>query len=248
MSKVLLATLAMGVVTSAASAQQASPPPATFAVYFRCDYAKEARSDTLFRQVYVPALEKQVKAGHFTRYAWSSHQIGGQWRRLMSFSATNVEHLITGRTALLDDVEKSNPKGSAEFDAICGSHDDYIWEQTSAGTPDPVAAISDYGYSRYMSCDLAKENEADLIMDQVYTPMMNKHLAAGHITSWAYLSHYMGGPIRRVLRWTAKDMMSTLKAEEMISTDMGNHPMYTAFTAACGGHSDYLWKSETVSK
>jgi hypothetical protein len=98
-----------------------------------------------------------------------------------------------------------------------------------------------------MGCDLSKEGEADMIMETAFAPMMNKHLAAGHITAWGYFTHNLGGNIRRILNWSGPDVMSVLNAEEMISAEQGNHPLYAAFTAACSSHSDYVWRSEVTN-
>ncbi len=84
-------------------------------------------------------------------------------------------------------------------------------------------------------------------METAFAPIMNKHLAAGHITGWGYFTHNMGGNIRKILNWSGPDVMAVLNAEEMISTDMGTHPRYTAFTAACDSHSDYVWRSEVTN-
>jgi hypothetical protein len=244
----LIASLLAGSVVTAATAQQTPPPPLTMSTYYRCDLAKEARADTLFKQVLAPALERQVKAGHLTGYGFSSHAIGGGWRRLEYLTATSLDHLIAGRTAYYDDLEKNAPKGQAEFDAICGSHDDYIWQEGLASKDNPAAPPAPYSYSRYTSCDQSKEGEADLIMEAAFSPVMNKPLAAGHITSWAWLVHNMGGPVRRILLWRGADLLSVLKAEEMISNDMAANGLYSAFTAACSGHSDYVWKVEAASR
>ena len=243
----LIATLTAGFVATAASAQQSAPQPVTASTYYRCDVAREARADTLYKQVWAPALDRQIKAGHLTGYGFSSHSIGSGWRRLEYLSAPSIEHLIAGRDAYVADGAKANPKGAAEFDAICGSHDDYIWQDGVASKDNPAAPPAPYSYSRYTSCDMSKEGEADLIMETVFAPIMNKHLAAGHITSWSWLIHYMGGPVRRVLLWRGADVVSLLKAEEMISADMSANGLYAAFTAACSGHSDYIWHAEVAS-
>jgi hypothetical protein len=244
----LIVTWAAGLVATAASAQQTAPLAVTASTYYRCDIPREGRADTLYQQVIAPALERQVKAGHLTAYGFSSHLIGGGWRRLAYMVSPSIDHLMAGRAAYQDDLDKTNPKGQAEFDAICGSHDDYIWQEGVASKDNPSAPATTYTYSRYTSCDMSKEGEADLIMETAFAPIMNKHLAAGHIGSWTWLVHYLGGPVRRVLLWTGTDALSVIKAEEMISTDMAANGLYAAFTAACSGHSDYVWHVETASR
>ena len=241
-----LAMTATACLAATAGVAQAPTPPFVLATYYRCDDSRQTRADTLFKQVIAPLLDKQIKAGHLTNYAFSSHRIGGAWRRLESMTAPSLEHLMAARDAFQDELDKTNPKGSAEFDAICGSHDDYIWQRVLTSPPAPPAPTS-FTYSRYLNCDQSKEGEADMIMGTEYAPMMNKHLAAGHITSWGYLTHNMGGPIRRILTWTAPTALSALSAEDMISGDMATSGLYAAFAGACSSHSDYLWATEVTS-
>lgn len=246
MNRSLVAAAAACLVATAAAAQQA-PPPFVLSTYYRCDYVKQARADTLYKQVVAPLLDRQIKAGHLTAYGFSSHRMGGIFRRLESWTAPTLAHLIAAQDAYEADLAKVNPKAGAEFDAICGSHDDYIWNRTLGSPATPGTPASAFLYSRYMGCDLSREGEADMIMETAFAAIMNKHLAAGHITAWGWFTHNMGGNIRRILNWSGPDVMAVLNAEEMISTEMGAHPMYTAFTAACSSHSDYVWHSEVTS-
>ncbi len=246
MIRTLVMTGAACLITTAAVAQDTTPP-FIMATYYRCDYVRQTRADTLFKQVMAPALDRQIKAGHLTAYGFSSHRIGGVFRRLETLTAPTLEHLIAAQDALNADLQKTNPKGSAEFDAICGSHDDYIWNRVLGSTPNPTAAAPAFSYSRYLTCDMSKEGEADMIMATALAPIMGKHLAAGHITGWGWFTHNMGGTIRRILNWSGPDVMSALNAEEMISSDIAAHPLGSAFTAICNSHSDYLWHSEVTS-
>ncbi len=252
MTRPVVIAAAAWLVGTAAAAQTPAPaaaPPFIMATYYRCDYSKQARADTLFKQVMAPALDRQIKAGNLTAYGFSSHRIGGVFRRLETMTAPTLAKLIAAQDAYVADLQKTNPKASAEFDAVCGSHDDYIWNRTlgspaAQGAPAPAGG---YSYSRYMGCELAKEGYADLFMETAYAPMMNKHLAAGHITGWGWFTHNLGGNIRRILNWSGPDVMAVLNAEEMISSDMANHAAYADFTAACNSHSDYVWRSEVTS-
>lgn len=247
MNRSVLIAAAACLVATAAEAQ-ISAPPFIMATYYRCDYSRQARADTLYKQVMAPLLDKQVKAGNLTAYGFSSHRIGGVFRRLETMTAPTLAKLIAAQDAYVADLEKTNPKASAEFDAVCGSHDDYIWNRTlGSPTPAPGTPAPAYSYSRYMGCDLSKESYADLIMERDYAPIMNKHLAAGHITGWGWFTHNLGGNIRKILNWSGPNVMAVLNAEEMISNDMGNHAAYTDFSAACNSHTDYVWRAEVTS-
>jgi len=246
MRRSFVMTAAACLVASAAVAQQTTPP-FIMATYYRCDYSRQTRADTLYKQVIAPLLDKQIKAGHLTAYGFSSHRIGGVFRRLETMTAPTLAHLIAAQDAYTAELDKTNPKASAEFDAVCGSHDDYIWNRVLGSAPTPGTPAPAYSYSRYLGCDLSKEGEADMIMETAFAPMMNKHLAAGHITGWGWFTHNMGGNIRRILNWNGPDVMAVLNAEEMISSDIAAHPLGSAFSAACNSHSDYVWHSEVTS-
>ena len=242
--RALVLTATASMVATAGTAQQA-PPPFIMATYYRCDYVRQTRADTLYRQVIGPALDRQIKAGNLTAWGFSSHRIGGAWRRLESWTAPSLEKLIAAQDAYQADIEKTNPKAAAEFDAICGSHDDYIWNRDLGSAPNPSAPGPAFSYSRYYGC--SDEATADMVMETVYVEIMNKHVAAGHIRGWGWLSHNLGGTIRRVLNWSGPDLMAVLNAEVMISTDMGTHAMWGSFNQGCNTHSDYVWQSEARS-
>ena len=237
----VLATTA-GLVATGAAAQEAEPP-AIMSVYYRCDQTRQARADTIFQQAMVPLLNKQVQAGNLTGYGLFAHRAGGAYRRLESWNGASVEKVLTAQQAVMEELNQTNAKLAAEFTSICGSHDDYIWNRAGGpiGTPNPSGATATPGflYSRYFFCE--DEGTADMAMQTVYADMLNKHLAAGHIASWGWLTHYFGGTVRRVLNWTAPDLMSVLRAEEMISADLANNYMWGPFSRGCNSHYDYVW-------
>ena len=241
--RTLVLTATASLIAASASAQQA-PPPFTMATYYRCDYVRQARADTLFRQVMGPALNRQIQAGNLTGWGFSSHRMGGAWRRLETMTAPTLAKLVAAQEAYQADLDK-NPKAAAEFDAICGSHDDYIWNRTLGSAPNPSAPAPAFSYSRYFAC--SDEATADMVMETAFAGIMNKHLAAGHIRSWGWLSHNFGGTIRRVLLWAGSDLMAVLNAEEMVSAELASHGMWASFSTACNTHNDYVWRSEASS-
>ena len=129
-----------------------------------------------------------------------------------------------------------------------GSHDDYIWIRTLGSAPTPGATPSEYSFSRYLVCDMARESEADLIVHTAVAPIMEKHLAAGEITQWGWFIHSLGGTYRRILNWGGPSIMAALNAEGMISTDIADDIMGPAFNSICNSHSDYLWHREAGSR
>jgi hypothetical protein len=245
-------SILVGIITSlvATGVEAQTPAPVfTMSAYHRCDINRQARADTLFNQIYAPALDKQVKAGHLTGYGFLSHRVGGAWRRLQSMSASSLADLMAGQAAAMEEIGRTNQKGLTEFNSICGSHDDYIWSRASGSAPNPSAPPVPGGgflYSRYFFC--SDEGTADLVMDAVGVAVMNKQVADGHITGWSWLRHSTGGTIRRVLNWNAPDALSALTASQQISAALRAEPMWSAFANGCNGHTDYLWHVEATGQ
>ena len=111
MNRSVVMAAAACLVATAAVAQDTAPP-FVMATYYRCDYVRQTRADTLFKQVMAPALDRQVKAGHLTAYGFSSHRIGGFFRRLETMTAPTLAHLIAAQDAYNADLDKTNPKGT----------------------------------------------------------------------------------------------------------------------------------------
>jgi len=235
--------LTTALLATGAAAQEAAPPLIRSA-YYRCDITRQERADTIYRQIMVPALEKQVQAGRLTGYGFFAHRMGSAWRRLESWTSPDVERALAAQEAVMEEVNRTSPKLLAEFNSICGSHDDFLWNRVAGPIATPGAAPAATPgtlYSRYFFCQ--DEVAADMVMEAAYAEMIDKHLKAGHITSWGWLTHYFGGTIRRVLNWSGPDVLSVLKAEEMISSDMANSPMWGRFSQGCNSHTDYVWSA-----
>lgn len=97
-----------------------------FSTYLVCDSSREARADEITESFFKPILNKLVDDKMINSWGWNEHIVGGEYRRLMTLSAADVGSLMKARGAF---VEKISDKPLAtEFDAICGSHSDYIWE------------------------------------------------------------------------------------------------------------------------
>jgi hypothetical protein len=60
---------------------------AGFSVYYRCDESKEERADEIFEKDFGPLFNKYVEAGKLTSWGWSSHWVGGSFRRLQTTPA-----------------------------------------------------------------------------------------------------------------------------------------------------------------
>ncbi len=99
---------------------------AAFSTYYVCDQARESQADALVKGMLAPVFDKMVTDGKLKSWGWLEHIVGGKYRRLETFSATDVKALMEARAAVVEAME-DNPGGDA-LTEICGEHTDYIWE------------------------------------------------------------------------------------------------------------------------
>lgn len=94
--------------------------------YYVCDFAEQNRADELLTTVLAPVYDAHVGEGMFTSWAWQSHFVGGQYRRLATFTAEDYPTLLNTRGRVLEAVSENAL--AAQFNQICGSHSDYLWD------------------------------------------------------------------------------------------------------------------------
>lgn len=100
---------------------------AGFSVYYKCDETKEERADEIFAKNFGPIFDKYVADGKLTSWGWSSHWVGGAYRRLQTMTAASHKDLLNARAALIEDMYGNESEAGEEFTQICGSHSDYMW-------------------------------------------------------------------------------------------------------------------------
>ena len=101
---------------------------AGFSVYYRCDESREERADEIFAKDFAPMFDKYVAAGKLASWGWSSHWVGGAFRRLQTMTASDHKTLLAARAELIDEMYADESEAGKEFNAICGSHSDYMWD------------------------------------------------------------------------------------------------------------------------
>ena len=98
-----------------------------FSVYYVCDITREARADEIFDEHMAPGLNQMVADGAISSWGWQSHVIGGEYRRLQTMTAPDLESLLKARAAVIPMMYPENSAAAQEFAEICGPHTDYIW-------------------------------------------------------------------------------------------------------------------------
>jgi len=101
---------------------------AGFSVYYICDQSREERADEIIAKDLSAIMNKYVADGKLASWGWSSHWVGGKFRRLQTMTAANHKDLLKTRAALIDEIYAEDNKAGQEFNDICGSHVDYMWD------------------------------------------------------------------------------------------------------------------------
>jgi len=101
---------------------------AGLSMYHICDISKEERADEIVKKVFAPIYDKAVADGKITSWGWSSHIIGGKYRRLGTMTGANFPDLLKAWGEILKVAYEDGKNHEAiEFSDICTSHSDYMW-------------------------------------------------------------------------------------------------------------------------
>ncbi len=102
---------------------------AGFSVYFQCDPSKEERADKLMREVLGPIYDQQIESGGLATWGWLKHNVGGEYRRLLTTTGTDHKSMMRSRAAVLTQFNQGRTKRAfTQFNEICSSHQDYMWD------------------------------------------------------------------------------------------------------------------------
>ena len=100
---------------------------AGFSVYYNCKMSKETRADEIVKEVFAPVFTKHVGAGKLASWGWMEHMIGGKYRRIWTMSGADHSDVLAARDAIYTELMESHEDAMQEFDEICYSHQDMMW-------------------------------------------------------------------------------------------------------------------------
>jgi hypothetical protein len=247
--KIIMTTLlGLSVIASTALAQEEEAPATfTYATYFYCNANGEERADEIVKTQNAPVYDQMVKDGLISNWGWLAHHTGGKWRRIQYYQASSVSGLLDAQQEINKRMEGVDSAADADFNAACGSHDDYIWELESGSASETRGKV---GFSVYYMCDNAKEERADEIMAKDLKPLFDKYVAEGKFTSWGWQSHWVGGSYRRLQTMTAENHKALLAARAELIDEMyaEDNKAGLEFNEICGAHHDYMWNIQLESR
>lgn len=218
--------------------------PVIFGVYYRCSQGAESRADEIVEQTLGSVIQPHVDAGHLTGWLWLSHRHGGGWRRILATVGTDLDQMMDVRGQIFTAFQNDHPDAAAELGTVCGSHDDYIWIGVANSDPDPNA-IGDSTLSAYHACDMSREARADEIFSEILAPLYQKHMDMGHLSSWGFYAHRVGGIFRRLETMSGADHTTLMAMQTAIYQEAGqSNPLeMQEFRSICSWHSDYMWQN-----
>lgn len=101
---------------------------ASLSAYYDCDATRAARADTIASRFLAPVYDGYVSRGAIASWSWLAHDFGGRFGRLGTISGPDAISLLDARDAVAQQLVVEHPRELEEFNAICASHDDYLWE------------------------------------------------------------------------------------------------------------------------
>ena len=222
-----------------------------YVTYFKCDAGREFRADEIIERSFKPHYDAAVEAGEIVQWSWLSHFVGGEWRRALVLSTTNMDDLLAAAGALGEAIQESTPEAGRVFTEVCPEHEDYIWETVDGVGGTPVGDVrGSAGFSMYFDCDLNREDRADEIMRETLGPVYDARVANGDLTSWIWLAHNVGGEWRRILSLTASDHNTMMRTRAAILADVSEGRASRALEQlndVCPDHEDYMWDIQIES-
>ena len=210
------------------------------AQYFRCSTADEGEADFIMNEVLGDVYDRHVESGDLIGWGWVEHLTGGQWRRIATLTTPDLASAWDAWGSIVEAITDEHPNAWHRFNEICPSHDDYIWNLIA--TSEDAGTTPDMWASSYWVCDSNQESRADEIFQEMI-PVFDQHIAAGHIGSYGWYAHEVGGRFRRLMTIGAADDFNLLEGRQIVVEDLqANHgDLLDEFGNICGGHVDYIW-------
>ncbi len=113
--------------------QQGSPAgtdrgDVSLSVYYISDVTRQERADEIWAEANAPILNQLQEDGTIASWGWSSHLLGGRYRRLQTIPGADHSSVMQANGALSQYTNETHSDLGQEFSSICGSHTDYLWD------------------------------------------------------------------------------------------------------------------------
>lgn len=229
--------------TAGPAAAQEGEESFVYASYYECaGGVREAVQ--LIREGWAPIAQKHIQAGHISAANILTHDTGNEWSMALVHVGPDMRTLKGALDEAMGEYVQTRGQDLERLGELCPRHLDYVWT-TGPGSASGSAVGQERGsagMSVYYVCEAGREAVADLLVQQMWAPVLNRQVSEGRLTSWNWLSHYVGGEYRRLLSTDGPDHASLLEArDELIAANAENPALAAAFNEVCNGHTDILW-------
>jgi len=103
--------------------------PAGFSMYLQCDQNEEEKADQIVTDSIAPIYNRQVAEGNLVSWGWLRHNVGGQWRRLLTSTAADHKTMMKTRAAIAKELRSGRTERALrQLTEICPVHSDYMWD------------------------------------------------------------------------------------------------------------------------
>jgi len=95
----------------------------------------------------------------------------------------------------------------------------------------------------YYRCNQATEQRADAIFKEHVAPLYAKQVEAGHLTSYGWARHWLGGEWRRLEYFIGTDVDTMVDARDAVIQELeaSHKAAVDEFYGICSSHDDYVW-------
>lgn len=236
---------ALALLTSAGDGHAQEEESAyVYASYYQCGPGLGEAVATM-RDDWAPIMKGHVDAGHVTNWGVLTHDTGNRWSMAIYHIGPDRNALMTALDESLAAYFERHPEAGARFGEACPTHEDYIWvrEAGSQSAAELARSRPAAAQSVYWVCDEGREAVADLIVEKVWAPVLDRLVTEGRINSWGWLSHFIGGEYRRLLTTDGADHAALLDARDTMieATASEDAALAAAFSDVCNGHTDVMW-------
>lgn len=209
-----------------------------YATYANCDVTGEDAADATFDKYMAPEYKNALEQGEIKGWGYLKHHTGGSWRRLTYHMSGSVLDSLKAIEKMGDRMDGKLTPRNNDYGRACHTHDDYIWELKFGTAREQRGKV---GMSVYFVCDMNGESRADELVEKEFAAIYDAHLGPGKLTSWAWMTHVVGGKYRRLLSTTAENLDDLLNTRAELLRSFGGSSAGREFSSICGSHSDYIW-------
>lgn len=103
--------------------------PAGFSMYLECDLSDEGRADEIVAETIGPIYDQQIANGNLRSWGWLQHNVGGNFRRLLTTTADSHKTMMRARAEIIAQMQQGRAKRAGDqLNDICPTHQDYMWD------------------------------------------------------------------------------------------------------------------------